>query len=425
MQTRALACPARRARLSLAGVLTRLDCTQSKHIVVMWYSIIMHLRRQPVLPKHSRITLYLYPDEQDAWEAADVRPLYNLMQIGHHIARLRDKGILSDGESVMMAQEVKILTQIFGTMEAVRDTPTLPFVYFQFCNWMALAYCLTVPAAIATHDTYYTSCSLFSFFAALTFLGINQMGNLLQEPFGLGPNDMPMERWGQVLEHELYQLFPWFRFRFEGFPLFVDDLEILPPDDPRAKPKKDVVDVEIKSNWVPARNKIKAAMRLGNPRFRKFREAKMLRESMVKDFMQHRRKQEQNDMASLIAALAKAGIGGAGATMGKKTAKGGAGKTEDAQGAAADAGADSSDLPKELTVGRGRKARAPAELAPKSSLVKQATILQKRFPESETLQRLMQQMVNPRVPDADKNALLALMNAEADALAAELGVDIK
>ena len=30
--------------------------------------------------------------------------------------------------------------------------------------------------------------------------------------------------------------------------------------------------------------------------------------------------------------------------------------------------------------------------------------------------------VNPRVPDADKNALLALMSAEADALAEELGV---
>jgi len=41
-----------------------------------------------------------------------------------------------------------------------------------------------------------------------------------------------------------------------------------------------------------------------------------------------------------------------------------------------------------------------------------------------SLQRLMQQIVNPRVPDADKNALLALMSAEADALASELGIDV-
>lgn len=122
---------------------------QGKHIIVLWYSIIMHLRRQPVLPKNSRLWLYLYPKEFVAWEEADVRPLYLLMQIGHHIARLRDKGILSDGESVLMAQEVKTLTQIFGTMEAVRDTPTIPFVYYQFCNWMALLYCLTGPCHAA------------------------------------------------------------------------------------------------------------------------------------------------------------------------------------------------------------------------------------------------------------------------------------
>jgi predicted membrane chloride channel (bestrophin family) len=125
--------------------------SQGKHIIVLWYSIIMHLRRQPVLPKNSRLWLYLYPKEFVAWEEADVRPLYLILQIGHHIARLRDKGILSDGESIMMAQEVKTLTRIFGTMEAVRDTPTIPFVYYQFCNWMALLYCLTGRLCYAAH----------------------------------------------------------------------------------------------------------------------------------------------------------------------------------------------------------------------------------------------------------------------------------
>ena len=72
----------------------------------MWYSIIMHLRRQPVLPKHSRLVLYLTAAEYAAWEEADVRPLYVLMLIGSSIARLRDQGIISDGESIMMAQEV-------------------------------------------------------------------------------------------------------------------------------------------------------------------------------------------------------------------------------------------------------------------------------------------------------------------------------
>ena len=43
-----------------------------------------------------------------------------------------------------------------------------------------------------------------------------------------------------------------------------------------------------------------------------------------------------------------------------------------------------------LSIGQ---ARAPAELAPKSALVKQATLLAKRFPESEMMQRLMTQVI--------------------------------
>ena len=39
-------------------------------------------------------------------------------------------------------------------------------------------------------------------------------------------------------------------------------------------------------------------------------------------------------------------------------------------------------------------------------LTRQATILAKRFPESETMSRLLQQMKNDRIPDSDKNALL-------------------
>ena len=62
---------------------------QGKHIVVMWYGIIMHLRRQPIKPKHSRLPLYLYPHEEAAWGEADVRPLYNIMQIGNLVARSR------------------------------------------------------------------------------------------------------------------------------------------------------------------------------------------------------------------------------------------------------------------------------------------------------------------------------------------------
>mmetsp|Transcript_34275 Transcript_34275/g.107390 ORF Transcript_34275/g.107390 Transcript_34275/m.107390 type:complete len:101 (+) Transcript_34275:1446-1748(+) len=73
---------------------------------------------------------------------------------------------------------------------------------------------------------------------------------------------------------------------------------------------------------------------------------------------------------------------------------------------------------------RGRRSRAPAELTPKPAIVKQASLLIKRFPESEEMQQMYQQIINPNIPDVDKTAMLALMNAEANALSDEIDLDL-
>eukprot|EP00960_Hanusia_phi_P063536 765504-Hanusia_phi.AAC.11 len=194
------------------------------------------------------------------------------------------------------------MTNIFGEMEKLKDTPTIPFAYYQFCNWTTLAYSLTVPAAIGTYDTYYTATSLLSFFVAALFTGLNFIGNLFQNPFGLGPNDIPLEQWGQSLENELYQHFPIFKFRFGAFPLFVDDFTAFPPDDPRARLKTgaSLTSFQKPSAWIVTRNKIRAAMRLGNRKLKRFREARPAREAIVAEIMRDRKKQPFDDMSLLL-----------------------------------------------------------------------------------------------------------------------------
>jgi len=251
-----------------------------------------------------RLTLvrYLYPWELSKWNEATVRPLACLVMINNDISKLRNKGIYSDQVACMMSKEVKRMTQIFGEMEKLKDSPTIPFAYYQFCNWTTLAYSLTVPAAIGTYDTYYTATSLLSFFVAALFIGLNFIGNLLQNPFGLGPNDIPLEQWGQSLENELYQHFPIFKFRFGAFPLFVEDFTAYPPEDRRALYKDDssITMFHKPSAWIVTRNKIRAAMRLGNRKLKKFREAKPTREAIVAEIMRDRRKQAFDDMSLLV-----------------------------------------------------------------------------------------------------------------------------
>jgi hypothetical protein len=87
----------------------------------------------------------------------------------------------------------------------------------------------------------------------------------------MGPHNLPLERCGKVFEQELYLFSPYFKFRFEAFPLFVDDLRILPPNDPQALRKSSLYAESIKSPWVITRIKILAVVRMGTKKLSRFR----------------------------------------------------------------------------------------------------------------------------------------------------------
>ncbi len=67
---------------------------------------------------------------------------------------------------------------------------------------------------------------------------------------------------------------------------------------------------------------------------------------------------------------------------------------------------------------------APAELK-QSTLVKQATMLARKFPESLSLQHMLLQMTNPKTPTADKRGILAIMVSEAQMLSQALDMDLE
>jgi hypothetical protein len=342
----------------------------------------MHLRRQPIAPKKNRLFLYIQPWERGRWDDAAVRPLHCMVLLEEEIARLRDKGIYVDSVATMLCASVRRMMDLFGQMEQLLDSPTLPFAYYQFCNWAIHVFVLTAPAAIATHDTYYAASALLSFGVAAVLLGLNFMGDLLMEPFGIGVHALPLEHWGIIMERELHQFIPFFGFRFGCIPLFVETCEILPPDDPRLLHKSIAILDEQKSLWVPARNKARAAMRLGNRKMRRMREAKDLREAEVALLVRTRPTVDSfSDLAALLGAMSP------GMSKGGKARSGN--MDTDAKGGKEKRGEilpGREEIPPELTKEQDRRSkRAPTELAPKPAQQKQAALLAKKFPESDSL----------------------------------------
>jgi hypothetical protein len=67
---------------------------------------------------------------------------------------------------------------------------------------------------------------------------------------------------------------------------------------------------------------------------------------------------------------------------------------------------------------------APAELK-QSTLVKQAAMLARKFPESLSLQHMLLQMTNPKTPTADQRGILAIMVSEVQMLSQALDMDLE
>lgn len=82
----------------------------------------------------------------------------------------------------------------------------------------------------------------------------------------------------------------------------MEDFTAYPPEDRRALYKDDssITMFHKPSAWIVTRNKIRAAMRLGNRKLKKFREAKPTREAIVAEIMRDRRKQAFDDMSLLV-----------------------------------------------------------------------------------------------------------------------------
>ena len=170
----------------------------------------------------------------------------------------------------------------------------------------------------------------------------------------------------------------------------------------------------------------------------------MERETIVRS-MVSTRKGDSPDLAEVLQTLAN-GLAG-GLTAGPNAAKGKAGSKYSTKGILGGAGGEvvvggdateaglapvEADRPEKGAVAAIARSEAqaarppkasPAEL-PQSGMIKQAAKLAEKFPDSPNMQRMLQQITNPKVSAADKGGILALMNSEANMLAEELDMEI-
>lgn len=116
------------------------------------------------------------------------------------IGRLLRQNRLAPVEALTLNESLGRLTQALVGCERLVNTP-LPFAYTLLLHRTAYLFCFILPFGFA--DTLGWATPLAIMLVAYTFFGLDALGEELEEPFGLMPNDLPISAYATTIEIHL------------------------------------------------------------------------------------------------------------------------------------------------------------------------------------------------------------------------------
>ncbi|KQP93314.1 bestrophin [Methylobacterium sp. Leaf113] len=106
------------------------------------------------------------------------------------LAKAYRRGALTDVLFATLEHKIAALAQVQVVCERIQNTP-LPFAYTLLLYRTAWIYCLLLPFGLAASLGWATPVA--TALVAYTFFGLDALGDELEEPFGLAPNDLPLD----------------------------------------------------------------------------------------------------------------------------------------------------------------------------------------------------------------------------------------
>jgi ion channel-forming bestrophin family protein len=158
-----------------------------------------HLRDSDPFPDLDRL-----PADERA-QLADQRnvPLAILQTIGRRMQWAWQQGWIRDYHLPVLEASLTELTAIQGGCERIKNTP-LPFAYNVLLHQLVAFYCLLLPFGIVQDVGFMTP--LVVLLISHAFLGLDELGDEIEEPFGTHPNDLPLSALSRTIEINLRQL---------------------------------------------------------------------------------------------------------------------------------------------------------------------------------------------------------------------------
>lgn len=140
------------------------------------------------------------PAELPGLARAGNPPDFVLGAIAAEIAGLQRSGRLTDVQALPLHESLVRLSSAQAGCERILTTP-LPFAYTLLMHRTAYVFCFALPFGLA--DALGWATPFATAFVAYNFFGVDALSEELEEPFGLLPNDLPIEALATTVEINL------------------------------------------------------------------------------------------------------------------------------------------------------------------------------------------------------------------------------
>ncbi|MFT4645117.1 MAG: putative membrane protein [Planctomycetota bacterium] len=127
---------------------------------------------------------------QNEFMNVDHKPNYLLGQIAFHLEKMIQNDVISGEKLIILEKETNTLINVLGACERIGNTP-IPMAYALHLKRILLVYCLSLPFGFIGNLSWFAVPVVLVVF--YTMVGIELIGEEIEDPFGMDENDLPVE----------------------------------------------------------------------------------------------------------------------------------------------------------------------------------------------------------------------------------------
>lgn len=129
-------------------------------------------------------------------------PIVLLQGLSNRVQDARRQGWLREIDVQLFENTLTSVTDVQGGCERIKSTP-IPWSYTVLIHSIVAVYCFALPFGLVTTTEWLTP--VVTVLIAYAFLGLDAVGDEIEEPFGLDYNDLPLATLSRMIEVNLRQ----------------------------------------------------------------------------------------------------------------------------------------------------------------------------------------------------------------------------